>query len=182
MKQINLNFLKSEKIAGFIKKYKYILLIGLCGIILILIPVSDREKKESSVVEKETIGFDVEEYERKLEKILSQVEGAGDVTVMLSLKSGMETVYATDSSNQSSESKGGSDSSLSISQDEKIVMKSASGGDEPVVAKTIYPVFSGAIIVCEGADSSLAQYSIVKAVASVTGLGTDKITVLKRGR
>lgn len=180
MKELNLRFLKSDKITEFIKKYKYILLIGLCGIVLILIPVNNQKKEESNVVEKEIVGFNVEEYEHKLEEILSQVEGAGKVNVMLSLKSGVETIYAKEGSNQTSESKGDNDTNLSISRDDKIVMKSAGGGDEPVVVKINYPVFSGAIIVCQGADNPLAQYSIIKAVASITGLGTDKITVLKR--
>ena len=41
------------------------------------------------------------------------------------------------------------------------------------------PIYQGAIILCQGADSAAVRLSIVDAVANVTGLSTDKITVLK---
>ena len=41
------------------------------------------------------------------------------------------------------------------------------------------PTYLGAVIVCQGADSASVRLAIVEAVGSVTGLSTDKITVLK---
>jgi len=41
------------------------------------------------------------------------------------------------------------------------------------------PTYLGAVIVCQGADSASVRLAIVSAVGSVTGLSTDKITVLK---
>ena len=41
------------------------------------------------------------------------------------------------------------------------------------------PSYQGAIVVCQGADSPSVRLAIVQAVSSVTGLGTDHITVLK---
>jgi len=37
----------------------------------------------------------------------------------------------------------------------------------------------GAVIVCQGADDPQVRLSIVDAVSKVTGLGSDKISVLK---
>jgi stage III sporulation protein AG len=48
-----------------------------------------------------------------------------------------------------------------------------------VTLKTVYPEYLGALVVCEGADNPTVAYQIVKAVAGLTGLGTDKIVVSK---
>ena len=39
--------------------------------------------------------------------------------------------------------------------------------------------YKGAIVVCQGADSSAVRLAITQAVAKITGLGTDNICVLK---
>lgn len=41
------------------------------------------------------------------------------------------------------------------------------------------PTYQGAIVVCQGADDPGVKLALVQAVASVTGLGTDQITVVK---
>ena len=38
---------------------------------------------------------------------------------------------------------------------------------------------SGAVVVCTGGDSPTARYLVTNAVSAYTGLGSDKITVLK---
>ena len=41
------------------------------------------------------------------------------------------------------------------------------------------PVYQGAIILCQGADSPSVRLAITQAVSKVTGLPTDRIAVLK---
>ncbi len=38
---------------------------------------------------------------------------------------------------------------------------------------------SGAVVVCEGADNASVKLDILRAIGSYTGLGSDKITILK---
>lgn len=38
---------------------------------------------------------------------------------------------------------------------------------------------SGVVVVCEGADSAKTKLDILSAVASYTGFGSDKVTILK---
>ena len=38
---------------------------------------------------------------------------------------------------------------------------------------------SGAVVVCDGADSALVRLNVTNAVMSYTGLGSDKITIIK---
>jgi stage III sporulation protein AG len=59
------------------------------------------------------------------------------------------------------------------------VVSSGGSVESPVTLKTVYPEYLGALVVCEGADNPTVAYQIVKAVAGLTGLGTDKIVVSK---
>ena len=64
-------------------------------------------------------------------------------------------------------------------QEVKTVLVSENGDDVPIVVKTKYPTYKGAVVVCEGADHPSVKLNIVQAVSSLTGLGSDKITVVK---
>jgi len=40
-------------------------------------------------------------------------------------------------------------------------------------------VYQGAVVVCQGADSSAVRLAVTEAVAALTGLSTEKITVVQ---
>ena len=42
----------------------------------------------------------------------------------------------------------------------------------------IYPKFSGAIVVCDGADKASVKLMVLSAVSAATGLSSEKISVL----
>jgi len=48
-----------------------------------------------------------------------------------------------------------------------------------VVIQKTYPEFLGAAIVCDGAEMSRVRTSITQTVSSLTGLSSDKITIIK---
>ena len=43
----------------------------------------------------------------------------------------------------------------------------------------IYPEYRGALVVAQGADNAAIKLAITQAVAGLTGLSSDKITVVK---
>ena len=145
------------KIRELVKKYRYGLLVLLAGIVLMLLPAQEEEKAEPTVEETEPV-----DMETRLEQILTRIEGAGEVAVMLTEASGEETVYQTDGD--------GADTVLVTDENRK---------EQGLVRTRQPPVYRGAIVVCRGADSAYVRLAVVEAVANVTGLGTDKITVLK---
>ena len=65
-------------------------------------------------------------------------------------------------------------------EDEKTVLVTGADRSESGLVRTSRsPVYQGAVVVCRGADSPAVRLAIVEAVANATGLGTDRITVLK---
>lgn len=152
-----------------IGKYKYVILVLVLGIILMSLPESGEQAQEEPVAEAvETVLSEAE----KLETILAQIDGVGKVKVLLTESSGAETIYQTDEDGSSS------DDSQSI-QVETVIVSGSDRTESGLVRQVNPPSYLGAIVVCQGADRAEIQLGIVEAVSNVTGLSTDRITVLK---
>ncbi len=155
-----------------LSKYKYIALLIGVGIVFLLFPTSTSNEinsKSSSSVEEE---FAVSELEERLENILSQIDGAGQVKVMLTVKSGMKRVFAQDGRVEQ-------DNELLQKESETVVISSGAGTQEAVLMQRIYPEFQGVLIVAEGGGDPFVKLSLTEAMTALTGLGADKISVCK---
>lgn len=153
-------------------QYKYVLIVIAAGIILLLWPTGEREPytETGSTADVREI-FDLNALEEKLSQTLSKVEGAGKVTVTLTVKSGMEQVLASDRITSVSE--------RGSSVEEETVLVNSGGGQETVLLTQRYPTFQGALVVCEGGDDAEIRLLLTQAVSALTGLGADRITVCK---
>ena len=163
------------RVPAFVKKYAPALALGLIGILILLWPKKQTAQKTETSGAAQPAAQSLLETEQRLAALLAHIEGAGEVQVMLSLRTGAETVYQTDTKRSSGES--------GDTQETTTVLCTQSGSSKtPLVKKTEYPVYQGAVVVCAGADSAQVRLAIVEAVSSLTGLGSDKITVVKMKR
>lgn len=171
-----------EKLPGLLERYKYPALILLLGVFLVLWPSGRAEPvtqttPETAASEPAPAEPDYRaEMERELAALLSQVDGAGQVKVMLTLKTGPSAQYQTDRS--VSVSREGEKESQS-SEERTVMIGRGSAYDEPAVVSTAYPVFQGALIVAEGGADPSVRYQLSAATAALLGLGADQITVVK---
>ena len=147
----------------FLYKYRYVLLVVLIGLALMWIPGNHEEGSniESPVPT-------VASLADKMEQILANIEDAGEVKVLLTLEKGEETVFQTD------EDRDGDSLRL-----ETVLITDSSRKQEGLVRQTNPPKYQGAVILCQGADSTSVRLAIIDAVAKLTGLGYDRICVLK---
>ena len=60
-----------------------------------------------------------------------------------------------------------------------LTVNRGSGRQEVVVTRRMYPVYQGAVVVCQGADSAAVRLAVTQAVSDLTGLGADHISVVK---
>lgn len=159
-----------KKTTVFFKRYKYAALILAVGLILMALP-GKREKTDNQepVAQTEKVQPSMNEI---LAKTLSEVEGAGEVRVLLSVAVGEETVYQTDEVTSSS------DASTST-QIDTVVISDSSRGQQGIVRQVNPPTYLGAIVVCAGADNPTIRLAIIDAVSKITGLRTNQISVLK---
>ena len=114
--------------------------------------------------------------EQKLEGVLSQVKGAGQVKVMISLDGSPELKYAMDSDTNVSNSSNGITSSTSS---ESPILVGKNGSTSPLILTEILPKVKGVIVVSSGANDISIKLDILNSVSTLLGISTDKINVLK---
>ena len=150
------------------KKYKYILLIIVLGLLLLVIP-SPRTKTESVSMPVDTTDSSTEE---RLSDILSRVTGAGKVTIMLTIEKGEEILYQTNDNIDKDEN------NSNIKQD-TVTVTDSQRNQNGLIKQVIPATYQGALVICQGADDPAVRFAIVDAVSKLTGLGANKISVLK---
>lgn len=155
-----------EKLKLLISKYRYAALILVIGILLMLIPSGS--KAEIPAVETLSQKSEESGVEEKLANILSKVQGAGRVEVILSFASGAQTQYHENT-----------DSDGTGQRTDTVIVTDSQRNQSALVSRIDPPVYLGAIVVCQGADSASVRLAIVDAVSKYTGLGADQISVLK---
>lgn len=158
-----------KRLTGLVRKYRYVVLILVLGIALMLLPGGD-EKEEVPV--KQVDMTQEPNVSEQLTDILGQIHGAGRIKVLLTTALGEEIVYQTDTHTSSDEE--------GYLEDRTTVKKTNSDRSETgLVRQIIPPKYQGAVVVCQGADLPSVRLAIMEAVSDATGLGTDKISVLK---
>ena len=166
---------EAQQLWKLLDQYKYVLIAIAVGIVLLLWPSGEGGQGPPADTAGEQGMFDLEELEKKLAQTLSQVEGAGKVTVTLTLKSGMEQVLASDRSTSVTER------GSSVEEETVIINAGTGQGQSAVLLTQRYPTFQGALVVCEGGDDAGIRLLMTQAVSSLTGIGSDRITVCKGG-
>ena len=58
-------------------------------------------------------------------------------------------------------------------------MIGSGSSDEVVLTPSLYQSFVGALIVCEGGDRADVQLKVTQAVSALTGLSSERISVVK---
>lgn len=173
MKEKDAVLTQGKKMLGKFGRYKYMLLVILVGVLLLLMPATGGDKEEQTV--KNAGGeedFSVEALEEKLADTLSEIDGAGQVRVMLTVESGMKRVFAQDGSMEQ-------DESAMQRETQTVVISSGSGKQETVLVQQVYPTFQGALVVAAGGGDPAVRLKLTEAVAALTGLGADKISICK---
>lgn len=159
------------KLSQVIKKYRYAVLVLVIGLILMAIPgTGNREDTETS--DAESIYISEQTLESKLSEVLSRVDGAGNVKVLLTVAAGEETVYQTNDDISSS-------NDASSTNYDTVTVTDANRNQNGLIRQINPATYQGAVIVCQGADDPNVRLAIVDAVSKLTGLGANRISVLK---
>lgn len=159
-----------QNLPQLVHRYKYAVLILLIGLGLMLLP--DRQQPPSPLPEVQEEAPEAADLEGKLSRILGAIDGAGQVEVLLTEKNGSETLYQTDRQTDSD------DTGVS-EQSDTVLIDDDSRNQLGLVRRRDPPVYLGALVVCQGADSPSVRLAVVQAVQCVTGLKSDQIQVVK---
>ena len=156
-----------NKGAALFKKYRFALLILLAGAVLLLIP--GKSNKQTEQIKSEQV--QTVTVTDELTEILRSIKGVGKVQVMLTIASGEKTTYEYDEEIHSGEN--------GSVRKNVVVITDGNRNEYGLVTQVTPPEYLGAVVVCEGADHASVRLSVVEAVSKATGLGADRISVLK---
>ena len=139
-----------------------------------------KENKNSQTGEYETY------IEEKTSSVLSQVKGAGKVTVMVTLKSNGQKLIEKDHSGSTQTQEETSDGNVrkdSESTSEKISVyeQTADGASVPYVSKELTPEVEGVIVIADGGGDAVVARNLTEAVQALFGVEAHKIKIMKRG-
>lgn len=156
-----------KRLTEFLKQYKYVALVVILGLVLMLLPTG-KAAEESQIPETEA----QDDLEEQLEDILSQIQGAGRVSVLLTEDRGEEYLYEYDEDRQQTQE--GTDLRL-----QPVIITDSQRGQQGLLRQISAPTYRGAVVICQGGDVASVRLAVVEAVSNATGLSSDKITVLK---
>ena len=152
-----------------IGKYKYVMIVILAGAVLMMLPDNIGTDKKPETISSEPTTAD---EAGKLATVLSLIQGAGKVEVYLSVEEGERTIYQTD--NTYSENSGKLDR-----KEQTVLVSDQTRREDGLILQRIPPKYLGAVIIAQGGADPGVKLAIVEAVSKATGLGADKISVLK---
>lgn len=172
--------LKSK--TGLSGKVIIIVIIGILGLLMIVFSEFSTGKKADKSKELPASIDDAsysdryrEDTENELKRIISKIDGVGEVSLMLTLDGTTEYVYAEDVDTETDEDS----DSKSDKYKNKVIIVDSDGEEKALVKKIIEPKVKGVVIVCSGGGNTQIKERVIKAVSSALNISTNNICVEK---
>ena len=175
-----------------------LLIFFLVGVLLLVIALpsgtkeKEKDSRHSEIDGDEAVGTQAEEQdyarylERRLEETLSQLDGAGNVRVMVTLQSSAQKIVEKDTQGErdaitEEDSQGGRRTSENTSHQETTVYEGmGEKSQEPYVSKELTPRVEGVVVLAEGGENALVKRNITEAIQALFGIDTHKIRIMKK--
>ena len=167
------NHSKTNKINKFFEKVKhnkkmqYIILICLLAVAFLVFVFGYNKQQVKTMANDDFITNYVDNLEDKLSNVLSKVKGAGKVSVIITVESGMETVLAMKTT-----TKENLNGKIETETSPIII------NGKTVVVKELYPKIVGVLIVAEGAKNISVMSKLQQATVSLLNININQIEIL----
>lgn len=179
---------RKKMAADLIRKIpaKWLLIAGIIGIFLIagssMFSTSDKNQPEKSVAKSIEPSEYGAELEKKIRAIVSSITGEKNPTVVVTLETGIQYLYAGDETTKtasSTENTSGTirDEAQREQQADHVILKASDGGERAVIVTEYMPAVRGVAVVCSGGNSEPIRREIIGAVTAALDIGERKIYV-----
>ena len=173
-----LNKLKSE--IGQNRKMKiYMIALLICLIAVAFTSKIPFTKQKSDKVETTDIKIDNAKLNEQLTELISKINGAGRVKVMITYDTSDENVYAKDM-DEEFENKENAPVEQRIKSEYIII--NGSDGEAGLKIKNVYPTVRGVAVVCDGANDPNVKGQIVSVVSALFDINSTRISVAEMAK
>ena len=172
-----------QKYMSRIRSPKVLITVGLVGIALIFISsLGDSEKNTQS---KSREDFSAEEYcdelEIEIEKLVNEITGSKNSSVMITLDSGVRYSYAdTREENSTEKNENAETSSQEQLKSGYITVKNADGSEQALLVTAEMPSIRGVAVVCNGGDNEAIRQKIENAVTAALNITSKRVYICGR--
>lgn len=172
------------------------LIILLCGVLLILIGditsnmASKKETTKSNSIQvnanlqKDLVPSSYEDtIKKELMDTLSEIDGVGQLSVMIYFEGGSQTVPAvninnSDKKTEEKDNNGGTRVTTENDKNQSIVIVNEGGENKPFIIKQYNPLVGGVVVVAEGATNVIIKERLLLAVKTALNLPINKISIM----
>lgn len=181
---------KNSKIQDLLLKDKFrkiIIVLGILGIVLIFF--SSFFKGTNKNNEKNNDDYSTQNYvahlETSLRELISNIKGAGNTRVLVTLENTEETVYATEEKKNKQATEDKSEGQMSKKREsddcEKkyITVRDANGTERALSVTQIQPTIKGVVVVCDGGDDPQVQQRVTDAIKTALNITSKRVYVTK---
>lgn len=167
---------------------KAILALGLLGMALILLSQFLPARRAQQQPDSQTAQFTSAEYaadlENRLSDLIRNMQGVGSASVMVTLESGAETIYAQqEKRNTDQTSEGGAAEAAKTFKKENVeqsyILIENNGNKQALVKTQLQPRVQGVVVACQGADNPLVEQSVIHVVTTALNIPTTRVCVVK---
>jgi len=120
-----------------------------------------------------------EDLEIRLEKILSKLEGVGEVDILItySQTSSINPLYNENTSISTTKDNSNESNSKTIKTQSTSKEILTDNSSNPIIQTTVSPKVEGAVIIAKGASNPTIKSNIISAIEATTGVASHKIQV-----
>ncbi len=153
---------------NLLKNKKAVVIIGgiLCGFFLLFFGGRAEYKTSDDVnnelYSNEELSVYTETLEKRVEAIISNIDGVSGVDVLITFESSNESVYASGSSNR-----------------DFVIIQNSDGSESGVKLMEINARVRGVAVVCDYGENDIMKKEIIDMLASLFDIGVNRIAVLQ---
>ncbi|MGN0447541.1 MAG: stage III sporulation protein AG [Acutalibacteraceae bacterium] len=166
-----------DKVREFLRRLKndkkalITVFIGLFGMLLILLSeLPDIKKDDTSVKDMSNLTQSVKSLQNEVEDLLSKIDGAGKVDVLLTFEEGEEKIFAKNTEEKSN----GQQENEST---QSYITVESGDGEDGLLLKVIYPKVRGVAVVCTGGNDIRVKSEITALLSALFDIGSNRISV-----
>ena len=147
------------------KLFEIVVVVILILVVAVIVFTTLTDRETSGEMSSDSADY-VQELETRLSKVLSKMEGAGEVSVFVTVASEGEKVLAVETEQ---------------GEDGTVTTTPILSGGEPIVLEELMPEITGVLIVAEGANDLSVRFNLLEAAASVLNINQSIIKVYTMG-
>lgn len=179
------NVKEKKKPFAFLKKFKnikgfevVIVIVLVAVMLLIAFGSFDFSKnKTNDNIEINSAEAYAKELESKLNAVLSNIKGAGNVSTMITLEGGYELTIGYYNEEKTTTGTNGSTSTENKTVTQNVIYVTENGEEVPLVLYKKNPVIKGVVIVASGADDMNVKLDLIRASQTLLNIEASCIEV-----